>query len=749
MLKQVADSEYGAAGGDPVDLVTFRLTGRRGAADDDEAVPRGLAPALFAHYRDLAQLRYDFPLVLVEGNRGGAWLRPLSGIVDDILEKIAGHDIEGERLRKQVLRLEQRIRSRVAAGGGATLTTLWRDAEAELVAAAAPATRTTLRDNLARAGRALDCDGRLIDCDAETPLAVVRHAWAADRAARARRFRARVGDLVVRLADILRADFMNSAVARSPEALRRAFGAPSDGTFDFVQMSRLLSRDTGVRSLPESRRQRVAAALATLREQRFYPLDEDGDAAAPDTAGFVFDGCAGALDAFLDRLGEMVAVVKAITIAELEIANGYSERKHDAVFEAFDARALSADDLAMFPPLLARLGAAADASEMAAAVEILSSALPIRIVVGCDDLAAAAGLEAGRFPAATTGPRLARMALGLGDAFVVQASAAQLLPMADAVRRGCAHDGPTLFSVFAGALAGTAAPPPYLAAAAATESRAFPSFVLDPGGGGDWAARFSIAANPQPEADWPCHDFAFEAEERRRTVETLAFSFVDFVACDGRYAGHFRPLARADWPPAMVPAAEVVASAGDEAAEQFPYVLMVDGDDALFRVVVEDGVIEAARRCRRAWRDLQELGGIHNSHAERQLALARERWQAEQAAAVPAAPAAPTVVPVAAPAAEIAVVAEPEPEPAKAAPGAPYVETARCTTCHECIHINDRMFAYDANQQAYIVDAAAGSFRELVEAAESCQVAIIHPGKPLNPNEANLDELIKRAELFN
>ena len=38
--------------------------------------------------------------------------------------------------------------------------------------------------------------------------------------------------------------------------------------------------------------------------------------------------------------------------------------------------------------------------------------------------------------------------------------------------------------------------------------------------------------------------------------------------------------------------------------------------------------------------------------------------------------------------------------------------------------------------------------RQLVEAAESCQVAIIHPGKPRNPNEPGLDELIKRAEPF-
>jgi hypothetical protein len=36
----------------------------------------------------------------------------------------------------------------------------------------------------------------------------------------------------------------------------------------------------------------------------------------------------------------------------------------------------------------------------------------------------------------------------------------------------------------------------------------------------------------------------------------------------------------------------------------------------------------------------------------------------------------------------------------------------------------------------------------MVEAAESCQVSIIHPGKPRDQTEPNLEDLIARAELF-
>jgi hypothetical protein len=58
------------------------------------------------------------------------------------------------------------------------------------------------------------------------------------------------------------------------------------------------------------------------------------------------------------------------------------------------------------------------------------------------------------------------------------------------------------------------------------------------------------------------------------------------------------------------------------------------------------------------------------------------------------------------------------------------------------------MFAYNENKQAFLKAPDAGTFRELVEAAETCQVAVIHPGKPRNPNEPGLEELIERARPF-
>ncbi len=78
----------------------------------------------------------------------------------------------------------------------------------------------------------------------------------------------------------------------------------------------------------------------------------------------------------------------------------------------------------------------------------------------------------------------------------------------------------------------------------------------------------------------------------------------------------------------------------------------------------------------------------------------------------------------------------------------PYIDTPLCTTCHECTNLNKKMFAYNENKQAYIKDPRAGTFAQLVQAAERCPAKIIHPGTPLNPKEKDLEKWIKRAEPF-
>lgn len=619
--------------------LAFHLTGARSASALEPVEARTLRPALFAAYRDLAALRYDFPLVFAESS-----IRPLSALVD---EALAG--VSEERVRQQALRREREIRARLAGSLGGRLSTLW-DVEPKLA-----------------------LDGELADCDPALPGRFVLELWKKIDEARNRSLREETERLVVRLSGILAADHAHSDEGRTPGALARSL-AVRDDTFDTAALSRLLEKALPERRLAPARRERIRAALAVLKAQPAREL--------------VFESCAAALRAFQERRPALIDLARALAIARLEASGEYVEAVHDLVFGELGETPL---DAGLVPAQVVRLNARdLQAPENACLGELLASGLPAKILVEHHDILDwSAAANAPAFGAQARA--LAGLALGSNDVFVVQSAASNLYALRDSLRKALEYSGAALISVFCG---------PYLVAAAAMESRAFPAFSYDPAA--PHGERFSLENNPQPERDWPLHRLAYEDAEHQQLSEETAFSLMDFVACDARYAGYFARIARGG------------ADAG------VPSIPMVDAENRLHRVIVGEAVAREARRCLDAWHALQARAKPKPVVVEKP---------------------APPPPPAAAPAA-------PEPEKAPPASDAAYIETPRCTTCEECVKINARMFVYDANKQAYIADLRAGSYRELVEAAESCQVSIIHPGKPLDSTEAGLDELLKRAAPF-
>jgi len=383
----------------------------------------------------------------------------------------------------------------------------------------------------------------------------------------------------------------------------------------------------------------------------------------------------------------------------------------------------------------------------------LSSGVPLKVVAHVADVLEESGLGHGQFAFGVRSAQLASVALSFDDVFVLQSVASNLLQLNERVEHGLRHAGPALFSVYAPPDGGGL--PGYLQSAAAMQSRAFPAFSYDPGAGTDLAARFSLENNPQPEADWPVERLEYADQDLQSVSEEVAFTLVDFALCDSRYADHFEAVPRAAWGEGLQSAADWMARPRQDATPGVPYVLAVDEADLLSRLVADERLMRVALRCREAWHRLQGLGGIHDSRAEQRLARERQAWeeahQRELAAAVAAArPATETAAAAAAaPAAEpaIAAPAAVEAEPARN-PDEPYIETIRCSTCNECTLVNPRMFNYNENKQAFIADLKAGTYKQLVEAAESCQVSIIHPGKPWDPSEPGLEELMERAKPF-
>ena len=728
--------------------VAFFLTGRRPAEYLDAIDGLDLRPALFAGYRELNQLRYDFPVVLVAGHSDSQMLQSLSAIVDRVLSGLARAD-DAERVRQHVLRLEQEIRTLAAAGAGASLGSLWDQAAARIGDAADPA----LADSLRRARAATKLDGAVVDCDAGFPMQLLRHAWGAVQQDKTQAFRKDLDRLVHKLADILKADFGRSEQGRSPQHLQASMGSGYSAAFDFDALSGLLAGALPKDSLPESRRQRIRDLLAVLRSQLFFAPAEQAaqPLGTPAPYPFLFDSCAQALAALRERMPRLVELVRAMAIAELEIDGQYSEAKHDALFEQFGANGLDPQDLARFPDYLVCVNAEKmQAGEQALLMEILSSGLPIKLLLQIDDLLEVAPQEHGNLSTGMRSRQIANMAMGLNEVYVLQSSSSNLYRFRERLLQALRYRGPALVSVYSGASALASGVSPYLMSAAAMESRAFPAFSYDPSAGPNWASRFYLEANSQVDLDWPIQGFAYEDETHQRVTQDLAFTLVDFVASDHRYARHLARLPREKWNGSQIPVDECLGRERKGLPDKVPSVLMVDRDNLLQKVIVDERLIREARRCREMWHSLQELGGVHNSHAEKLLQREKAAWEArmhqEAEGQVGAAPVTGEAARALAPAAAAAAPAEAEPE---RSPDEAYIETPRCSSCDECTKLNSKMFAYDRNKQAYIADITAGTYAQLVEAAESCQVSVIHLGKPRNPKEPGLKELLKRAEAFN
>jgi ferredoxin len=338
---------------------------------------------------------------------------------------------------------------------------------------------------------------------------------------------------------------------------------------------------------------------------------------------------------------------------------------------------------------------------------------------------------------------------------------------------------------------------PWLQLIASHQARVTPCFRYDPGSGETWAERFDLDENPQPDASWPRYAVAFFGRDGEPDELSEPFTFAHAAAIDPAYRAHFRILPPEAWADDQIEIGRFLDESADGRRGGLPFLWVVDRQGRLARAAMTREMSFACRDRMRGWRVLQELGGYGNEYARRAARRATEEARAETEARLaeqearhaealekvraeaagqamerlvavlmdldsapapaisrpaPAGPQAPTAEPAPAPVEEQpsaeAEAAEPE-EEEELALGDPYIDSVLCTTCNECINLNPRLFVYNENRQATIADVAAGTFEELVKAAEKCPARCIHPGAPRPDDATANDELIARAKAFN
>jgi ferredoxin len=305
-----------------------------------------------------------------------------------------------------------------------------------------------------------------------------------------------------------------------------------------------------------------------------------------------------------------------------------------------------------------------------------------------------------------------------------------------------------------------------------------------------WAERFDLDDNPQVDRAWPRHEVSFLDDAGQPATTEESFTYAHAAAVDPVFGAHFRVIPRKAWDDEQVEIASYLEMSAGEQRRKVPYIWAVAENGELARAVLTRDLAVAARDRMRAWRILQELAGLHNEYARRAAEQASEQARvdmedelgrieaahAEEVERVRGEAAGEAMerlvavlmdldsVPVSTPrpASVAATAAVPaEDVPAEAEPAAPveeeeedlafdepYVNSILCTTCNECTNLNPQMFVYNENRQATIADPSAGTFEQLVKAAEKCPARCIHPGAPQPGDSTVTDELIARAKPF-
>jgi pyruvate-ferredoxin/flavodoxin oxidoreductase len=503
------------------------------------------------------------------------------------------------------------------------------------------------------------------------------------------------------------------------------------------------------------------------------------------------DSTSMAMGIFEGQMAKMADGFRAVRAAELELAGGYDPARHDEALTYLDWRSFTDEEWQLCPPVVAVGGDGAmyDIGFQNLS-RLMASGKPVKVLVVDTQVYSNTGGQActsgflgqisdmAQFGKVWKGKPEPRKEIGLvgmahRTTYVLQSTIAHANHLIEGFLQGLTARRPALFNVYASCQPehGIGDDMSERQARLAVASRAYPLFKYDPGAGATPADGFDLSGNPDLDAAWPSYTLRYTEGGEPREM-TLPLTFADFAWTEGRFRKQFRSAPPDTWSDAMVPIHEFLELAEEEREGRFPYLWSVDRKGRLQRLIADRAMVASCEDRRDFWTMLRSLAGLDRKEVSRDEVAAEVR--AELAARLqanllqiatggavadllagaeaPAAPPpAPPLVPAAPPAAPAAVPAAAPPALATGAGEAlaPWIDTALCTSCDECVRLNPKLFLYDANKQATIRDPQAGPYSDLVKAAEKCTARVIHPGIPRDRSFKDAEQWIARGRKFN
>jgi pyruvate-ferredoxin/flavodoxin oxidoreductase len=475
-----------------------------------------------------------------------------------------------------------------------------------------------------------------------------------------------------------------------------------------------------------------------------------------------------AMGIFEGHMVKMAEGFKAIRTAELEIKGKYDKNEHDTFFAYFDWHQFNEQEYLLCPPLVS-LGA--EGTSFDSGFQNLSNSLmsgtPIKVLVLDNKLPQ--GSEAMR-------KELGLIAMAHRTAYVHQGSISNTAHLLEGYIDGLNYRGPALWTVYASNQPenGMANNSLTLQSKLAVESRAYPLTSFDPRLGKTWEECISLAGNPDIDQDWIIYSLDYTDEYGNKFAMDVPLTYADWALTEAQFSHHFKAVSADAGSDDMVLLSEYIAKNNNDS---IPFIWAVDPQsNHLLKVAVSATMASATEERRDFWHTLKGLAGSNRVVVDTQAIADQAKAEMAQTITeglmsmvggdagaltrilsdVPVVTTKPAIM-AAAPVPE----KKPEPKPAEkpkveAADKKTenegfepvWIETPDCTTCDECVDIAPAIFQYNADKKAIVIDPTKGTFEDIVRSAEKCTAVIIHPGTPWNPDEPNLEKLIKRAEKF-
>jgi len=766
-----------------------------------EALAEDLSPAIMSPLYTDSMIGMEFPVwVADETFEGkGAHCLSLKGMFTQCLQEIAPEETDAHILKENIERIIHIANKHLADNKPQLFETaiqnILDELENQLDVSGDEVSK--FNNSLKKLKEVLPTCGALLPYTNNTSFQLLEAAMLTTHSQARKKLAYDISQLKCRLKDLLRVER-----EKNPS---EAGGAKTKESYDFaesmmnIEQISTIDPGAGAESMGEERVQRITGVVEALEagetllsQNSFLFVDEIVYANKNTNWEGLFEnsttttykkgtGCDGISDCFNQNIANWTKLFIAKRIGELEFESNYMNDVHDDYFAHFAWENLSTEELSNCPHfvLIADDKELFD-TELNKLSSLIAQNIPVKVVAVKRDNYGTTDVH--------SQTELGALMISHKNIFVAQSTSITPTYLFDGFAAGLNSFAPAFFNVLN--VDKETHDNPYLWTSASVESREFPGFTFNGILGTSWGSRFEVANNPQADEKYPLHELTIENENGDKENMIFPFTFADQAALNPAFHNHFMHVDAAYWNENLISITDYIGNSAENNVGKVPFVWMMNASNELQKVAVSWSIVLATQERLDFWRFLQESSGINNYHVGKALAEAREEFEGEKNLAIEqlkadhaseiqavreeesgkvmenltsvllnldtsnvittSAPAPSNgIVTPAANTTEEAVEETPAVEEESMLSNDPYIDTALCTSCNECINMNGQLFKYNGDKMAYIADAKAGSFNELVEAAELCPVGIIHPGSPLDPNESDLDSLVERAAKFN